>query len=82
MIGMSVCLTMTAFYMVWSVAVSRVMERIEGAGGVWSKMEMLGGTITCAPIMTGVCYLAHRRARDRQHQSRYGAHALLVWVGS
>src|SRR6201998_1373662 len=52
MIGMSVCLTCTAFYMVWSVAVSRVMERIEGAGGVWSKLEMMGGTITCAPIRT------------------------------
>ena len=51
MIGMSVCLTCAAFYMVWSVAVSRVMERIEGAGGIWSKIEMVGGTITCAPLM-------------------------------
>ena len=51
LIGMSVCLTMTAFYMSWSVAVARVMERIEGPGGVLSKLEMMGGTITCAPVM-------------------------------
>ena len=42
---------MTAFYMAFSVAVARVMERIEGPGGVWSKVEMMGGTITCAPVM-------------------------------
>ena len=51
LIGMSVCLTMTAFYMAWSVAIARVMERIEGPGGVLSKLEMMGGTITCAPLM-------------------------------
>ena len=51
MIGMSVCLTMAAFYMSWSVAIARVMERIEGPGGVLSKLEMMGGTITCAPLM-------------------------------
>src|SRR5215471_19090142 len=28
MIGMSVCLTLTSCYMAWSVAISRVMERI------------------------------------------------------
>jgi hypothetical protein len=52
LIALSVCLTMTAFYMSWSVAVARVMERIEGSGGLLSKLEMMGGTITCAPVMT------------------------------
>jgi len=51
LIGMSVALTITAFYMAWSVAIARVMERVEGPGGVLSKLEMMGGTITCAPIM-------------------------------
>ena len=45
-------LTITSFYMAWSVAIARVMERVEGPGGVLSKLEMMGGTITCAPIMT------------------------------
>jgi len=35
---------MAAFYMSWSVAIARVMERIEGPGGVLSKLEMMGGT--------------------------------------
>jgi hypothetical protein len=52
LIALSVCLTMTALYMSFSVAVARVMERIEGPGGLLSKLEMMGGTITCAPVMT------------------------------
>src|SRR6202021_780930 len=52
LIALTICVTMTAFYMSFSVAVARVMERIEGPGGVLSKLEMMGGTITCAPIMT------------------------------
>src|SRR6201981_1445481 len=51
LIALSVCITMTAFYMSWSVAVARLMERIEGPGGILSKLEMMGGTITCAPVM-------------------------------
>src|ERR1700757_4306022 len=51
LIALSICVTMTAFYMSWSVAVARVMERVEGPGGVLSKLEMMGGTITCAPVM-------------------------------
>lgn len=51
LIALSIVLTMTAFYMSFSVAVARVMERIEGPGGVLSKLEMMGGTITCAPVM-------------------------------
>jgi hypothetical protein len=52
LIALSICLTMTAFYMSFSVATARVMERIEGPGGILSKLEMMGGTITCAPVMT------------------------------
>src|SRR6201997_5928043 len=33
LIALSICLTMTAFYMSFSVATARVMERIEGPGG-------------------------------------------------
>ena len=51
LIALSICLTMTALYMSFSVAVARVMERIEGPGGLLSKLEMMGGTITCAPVM-------------------------------
>lgn len=51
LIALSICVTMTAFYMAFSVVVSRVMERIEGPGGLLSKLEMMGGTITCAPVM-------------------------------
>jgi hypothetical protein len=79
MIGMSVCLTMTAFYMVWSVAVSRVMERIEGAGGVWSKMELMGGTITCAPIMTA-CAIWLTAAHEIDNINPGMAHTL-YWFG-
>jgi hypothetical protein len=50
LIALSVCLTMTAFYMAWSIAVSRLMETIEGRGGILSKLEYLGGTITVAPV--------------------------------
>ena len=79
MIGMSVCLTLTACYMVWSVAVSRVMERIEGAGGLWSKMEMLGGTITCAPIMTA-CAIWLTAAHEIDNITPGMAHTL-YWFG-
>jgi len=51
LIALSICVTMTAFYMSWSVAVARVMERVEGPNGILSKLEMMGGTITCAPVM-------------------------------
>ena len=50
LIALSVVLTMTAFYMAWSIAVSRLMEAVEGKGGILSKLEYLGGTITCAPV--------------------------------
>jgi hypothetical protein len=52
MIGMSVCLTITSCYMVWGNAISNVMQRVEGRDGLLSKLEMMGATITCAPIMT------------------------------
>lgn len=52
MIGMSVCLTVTSFYMAWGAAISQVMTRVEGPNGLLSKLEVMGATITCAPIMT------------------------------
>jgi len=79
MIGMSVCLTCVAFYMVWSVAVSRVMERIEGPGGIWSKIEMVGGTITCAPLMVA-CAIWLTAAHEIDNIGPGMAH-LLYWFG-
>jgi hypothetical protein len=79
LIALSVCVTMTAFYMAWSVAVARLMERIEGPGGLLSKLEMMGGTITCAPVMvTLAIWLA------AAHEAQYldaGVVHLLYWMG-
>jgi hypothetical protein len=52
MIGMSVCLTVTSCYMAWGCAISQVMRRIEGPAGLLGNLEMMGATITAAPIMT------------------------------
>jgi len=56
LIAMSVCLTVTAFYMIWGNAISNVMQRIEGPEGLLSKVEMMGATITCAPIMVACSF--------------------------
>jgi hypothetical protein len=79
LIGMSVCLTMSAFYMSWSVAIARVMERIEGPGGVLSKLEMLGGTITCAPLM--VACAMWLTAAHEVHNLDPGVVHMLYWMG-
>jgi hypothetical protein len=79
MIGMSVCLTMTACYMAWSVAVARVMERIEGPGGLFSKLEMMGGTITCAPIMVA-CAIWLTAAHEATNLDPSIMH-MLYWMG-
>lgn len=50
-IGMSVCMVAGAFYVAWSVAVSRVMRRIEGPDGMMANLEMMGGTATFTPIV-------------------------------
>jgi hypothetical protein len=79
MIALSVCLTMTAFYMAWSVAVARVMESIEGPGGLLSKLEMLGGTITCAPVtVTMAIWLT--AAHEVNNLSAEIVH-MLYWMG-
>src|ERR1700738_4787320 len=65
--------------MVWSVAVSRVMERIEGPGGLWSKIEMMGGTITCAPLMVA-CAIWLTAAHEIDNIGPGMAH-LLYWFG-
>jgi len=79
MIGMSVCLTLTACYMAWSVAVSKVMERIEGKDGIWSKIEIMGGTITCAPI-TVACAIWLTAAHEINNITPGIAH-MLYWGG-
>ena len=50
-IGMSICMVGGAFYMAWGCAVSQVMRRIEGPDGMLSSIEMMGATITCAPVI-------------------------------
>jgi hypothetical protein len=79
LIALSICVTMTAFYMSWSVAVARVMERIEGPGGVLSKLEMMGGTITCAPVMVTLAIWL-----TAAHEAQYlpaGVVHMLYWMG-
>lgn len=51
MLGMSVCIVLGSCYMTFGIAVSRVMRRIEGPEGMLSNMEMMGATITYAPIL-------------------------------
>ena len=48
---MAMCLFAMPIYMVFSSAVSRVMARIEGQGGVLSQIELMGGMGT---IVAGV----------------------------
>src|SRR5262249_52815407 len=79
LIALSVCVTMTAFYMGWSVAVARVMECIEGPGGLLSKIEMMGGTITCAPVMVTLAIWL-TAAHEAQYLDASVVH-MLYWMG-
>jgi hypothetical protein len=79
MIALSVCVTMTALYMAWSVAVARVMESIEGPGGLLSKLEMMGGTITCAPVMVTLAIWL-TAAHEVNYLSAEVMH-MLYWMG-
>jgi hypothetical protein len=79
MIGMSVCLTLTACYMAWGGAVSQVMNRVEGPSGILSKLEFMGATITCAPIMTA-CAVWLTAAHEAAALSPEVLH-LLYWLG-
>src|SRR5262245_11626676 len=79
LIALSVCLTMTAFYMSWSVAVARVMERIEGPGGLSSKLEMMGCPISCAPAM--VTLAIWLTAAHEVNNLTPGIMHMLYWMG-
>src|ERR1700756_2191623 len=79
LIALSICVTMTAFYMSFSVAVARVMERIEGPGGLLSKLEMMGGTITCAPVM--VTLAIWLTAAHEVDNLAPGVVHMLYWMG-
>jgi hypothetical protein len=79
MIGMSLCLTLTACYMAWGTAVSQVMTRIDGANGILSKIELMGATITCAPIMTA-CAFWLTAAHEATTLSPAVLH-MLYWLG-
>src|SRR3984893_8396471 len=79
LIALSICLTMTALYMSFSVAVARVMERIEGPGGILSKLEMMGGTITCAPVM--VTLAIWLTAAHEVNNLTPGIMHMLYWMG-
>ena len=78
-IGMSVCLTLTSCYMAWGAAVSHVMNRIEGPNGILSKIELMGATITCAPIMTA-CAFWLTAAHEASILSAETLH-MLYWLG-
>ena len=79
MIGMSVCLSLTACYMAWGVAISHVMTRIEGHNGFLAKLENMGATITCAPIMTA-CAIWLTAAHEVNNLSPEVMH-MLYWGG-
>jgi len=79
MIGMSICLTVTSCYMAWGCAISQVMQRIEGPNGVLSKIEMMGATITAAPIMTA-CAIWLTAAHESASLSPEIMH-MLYWGG-
>jgi hypothetical protein len=79
MIGISVCLTFAACYIMWAVAVAKVMERIEGRDGIWSKIEILGATITyAAPLVAFVMWTG---AAHEIHNITPGTAHLLYWMG-
>lgn len=78
-IGMSVCMVGGAFYMAWGLAVSRVMRRIEGPEGMLSNLEMMGATITCAPIIVA-CGIWLSAALEAPQLPKEIVH-LLYWMG-
>jgi hypothetical protein len=79
LIGMSVCLSLTAMYMVWGVVTSRVMRRVAGPNEMLSRLEMMGATITCAPIMTA-CAMWLTAAHEVNYLSPGVLH-MLYWMG-
>jgi len=79
MIGCSLCLTFAACYIAWSLAVAKVMERIEGQGGMWAQMERLGATITYAPPLVALVMWAG--AAHEIHTIDPGTAHLLYWMG-
>lgn len=79
MIGLSLFLTTAVAYLPFSAAVAKVMERIEGPGGVWAHLERLGATITFAPPLVA-CVLWIGAAHNVQTIDPGTAH-LLYWMG-
>jgi hypothetical protein len=58
-IGIGIYLLFTGLYTVWSVAISRVIERIEGRRGVLSQIEFGGGVATTVvAALAGVMWSA------------------------
>ena len=78
-IGMSVCIVAGAFYMPWGLSVSRVMQRIEGPDGMLAKLEMMGATITCCPLIVA-CGIWLTGAMEAPEQSPQIIH-MLYWMG-
>lgn len=79
MIGCALCLTFAALFIGWSVAVAKVMERIEGTGGMWTQVERLGATISFAPILVALVMWT-----GAAHEINYidpGTAHLLYWMG-
>ncbi|WP_028935694.1 hypothetical protein [Pseudonocardia spinosispora] len=79
MIGMSVCLTVTSFYMAWGCAISQVMRRVHTGDSHLASIEMMGATITAAPIMTA-CAIWLTAAHEVQALSPEIMH-MLYWFG-
>lgn len=69
-IGIAIYLLCTGLYLVWSAAISRVIERIEGRRGVLSQIEFGGGVATTVvAALAGVMWFAAAfRPQERSPQ--------------
>jgi hypothetical protein len=69
-IGMEGVIIFGAFYILWSLAIARVMEHVEGPRGFLSKIQRYGGLLTgLITVVCGVAWLvASFRASTRNPQ--------------
>jgi len=78
-VGMVGYISIASFYLIWSVLVARVMQRIEGTYGLLHRLEFFGGIATTFVTMfSGVMWLA---ASFRTPERSAGEIQLLSDVG-
>src|SRR5262249_30089919 len=65
--GFVTCMTVAVFYVIWSVAIFKVMERMDTGNNVLAYLQLFGGTLTMVfPTMACAFWLtaAFRPERD------------------